>query len=188
MNPRLLILLVLAVVLAVVLAKKVSNPPPPVETDEANEEFMSDEDEARVRETQKMLSQRPLPGEEPPVPPELDIQVAVNQTSGKNRLDFWISEAHGYYVETFKIEFWYKENPDMDSERSPLRFEDFRDKYVPAKGTLKDCMEVVPAELRHVGGAMGTDENWGARILWHGRARVKNPDPLPALANVSRCD
>ena len=187
MKPRLLILLALVVVLAVLFARRVSTPTlvegdvSEVATDEGN-------DLERIRLMQTSLDKRPLPGEEPPEEPELDVQVEVNTAIGKNRLDYYISEAHGYYVETFRIDFWYKEHPDMGPEESPLRFEHYLDDYVEANKTKKDCIEVVPAELSRVGGEIGTTENWGARVVWHGRARMKNPDPLPPVARVRRCD
>jgi hypothetical protein len=187
MNPRLLILLALAVVLAVVLAKKVTSPPSPEGDSRAVTENQSDNTNDPSDPTHELLWKRDLPGEEPPVEPELSIRVEVNTSSGKNQLDFYISEAHGYYVETFQIDFFWKEQPDMEVDESPLIVPHYLDDYVKANETLKDCIQVVPAELRHVGGDIGTTENWGARIRSHGRARVQNPDPLPAVA-VRRCD
>jgi hypothetical protein len=187
MNPRLLILLALAVVLAVVLAKKVTSPPPP-EGD--GREVIDNQNKNGIDPpdpTQELLWTRYLAGEEPPEEPELSIRVEVNTSSGKNQLDFYISEAHGYYVETFQIDFYWKEHPDMEADESPLTVPHYLDDYVKANETVKDCIQVVPAELSRVGGDIGTTENWGVRIASHGRARAQNPDPLPAVA-VRRCD
>ena len=129
-----------------------------------------------------------LPGEEPPDDPELDVRVEVNITSGKNRLDYYISEAHGYYIQYFNIEFWWKDHPDMRPEESPLRVTHVANVYLQADKTLKRCLEIVPAELSSVGGDIGITENWGARILSCGACREVDPDPLPLVVDVARCD
>ncbi|MCH7808054.1 MAG: hypothetical protein IIB60_02410 [Planctomycetes bacterium] len=187
MNPRFVILVLVALALAALAAVKFSNPAQPATTTEPGE-TMTDADRRDLEELQKMLGVRDLPGEEPPEPSDLSIQVEVNQTSGKNRLDFWISEAHGFYVESFNIEFWYKEEPDVEPEDASLRFVHIFDRYVPANETVKGCIEVVWAELSHVGGDIGATENWGAQIISHGRSRMKNPDPLPLLSDAGGCD
>jgi hypothetical protein len=189
MKPRLVILLVVVILLAVVWAVKVSAPRPAV-VDEAVTQIEDDANlsEKDYRELGTPLSKRPLPGREPPEEPELSVQVDVNTSSNKHRLDYYISEAHGYYVEAFQIEFWYKIRPDMQPADSPLRFVHHLEDYVQANQTLKDCLEVVPAELSQVGDEIGTSENWDARVIWHGRARVENPDPLPRVARIRTCD
>lgn len=186
MQPRLIILVLVAIGLGITAAIKLSGKSTAVEP--PTDQLDADVDRAQIELLQTMLGARPLAGEEPPEEPDLQIQVAVNTTSGKNRLDFWITEAHGYYVEEFVLEFWYKTEPDMQPEDSPLTVPHNLQAYVQANQTLRDCVEVVPAELDRVGGDIGTTENWGARILRHGRARVKNPDPLPPLADRLPCD
>ncbi len=186
MQPRLIILVLLAIGLGVGLAVRLSNKSTGVEVD--TEELLADDDLALIRVKQTMLGQRPLAGEEPPEKPELQIQVEVNTTSGKNRLDFWISEAHGYYVEEFTIEFWYKTEPDMEPSESALTMQHNLQGYVLANETLRDCTEIVPAELALVGDDIGATENWGARILSHGRARAESPSPVPPLADRLPCD
>ena len=187
MSPRLVILLAVAVVLAIGVAYKINRPVPEA-IEEPDSELDADEDLESLREKQKTLRERDLPGSEPPEEPDLSIQVEVNTQSGKNRLVFYITEAHGYYVEEFDIAFWYKEKPDTDFEESPVSFVHHLENYVRAGETLRDCIEVVPAELRHVGGDIGTSENWGARILRHGRSRAENPARLPPLADRLPCD
>ncbi len=181
MSSRFWILIAVAVILALLAAWKFSSPPAP----ENGSDFVG---EPIDPETNKLLSQRDLPGIEPPEEPEVDIQVEVNTSSGKNRLDYYISESHGYYVEVFKIDFFWKETPEMEYDESPLVVSHYDDVYVRANETLKHCLEIVPAELTRVGGDIGTTENWGAIITWHGRAREQDPDPLPKLANIVRCD
>jgi len=114
--------------------------------------------------------------------------VQVNKSTGKNRLEYWITEEHGYYVETFQIRFYYKDEPDDTLEDAKFFFDHHVNKFVPAGEPLHDCLEVVSAELRHVGGDIGESENWGAEILSHGRYRMENPDPLPLLSNVVDCN
>lgn len=184
MNPRFLILVGTAGVLAVVMAVKISQPAPASPDDDWK---MSTPDPPNP-EHMVPLCDRDLPGEEPAEEPEFNIQVAVNATSGKNRLDFWINETHGYYVESFSVVFWYKEDPDMDLDDAPLRVNEYFENYLLANDTLKDCLDIVPAELRHVGGGLGTTENWGAEVLWYCRARLENPDEIPVLIKAGVCD
>lgn len=195
MGVRLVILVVIAAGLAVFFA--VRKPANPVEIEQAiltspeNPDMTPGEREEliRSRATQTPLGQRPLPGEEPAIPPELEIRVEANPESGKNRLIFYINEAHGYYVEEFDIRFWWKpDGQDIAMEDSPLVVvHRIINKYLKANETFQDCLEVVDAELIRVGGSIGKTENWAAAILRHGRAREKNPDPLPLLPNVPPC-
>jgi hypothetical protein len=193
MRARLLILVAIAVGLAVAFAMKKPVAPPSPATSESEKEsdteilLDSEQDKGRVEEWKKRLADRPLPGEEPKIPPELDIRVEVDTTQGKNRLFFYITEKHGYYVEVFGIDFWYKDAQATGPENSPLPIRHHLEKYLKASETMKDCIEVVSAELAKVGGDIGTSANWDARIHHHGRARDKNPEKLPVLAPMETC-
>ncbi len=187
MKARLLILIVIAGGLAVYFAVGKNREPVVVEEDLPDEGPTAEELED-IRLKQKTLEERRLPGQEPPARPEVAVTVEVDLASGKNRLFFNVSEAHGYYVETFRILVWYKRPGVTGPDDSPILFEHYVNDYVKANETLRTCAEVVPAELARVGGNMGTTDNWDARIILHGRARVKNPDPLPPLARATSCD
>ncbi len=187
MRARLLILLGMAGILAVVAAIKVSNPSKAVTLEDDGPKLTAEEQE-RLDIVKSSLASRDLPGEEPPEKPDFQVQVEVNQSSGKNRLDFWVTETHGYFVETLKLEIWYKEKPGMEFEDSPLNLEQHFESFITAGETLKLCMELVPAELRHVDDGMGASENWAARVRYYHRARAENPDPLPLLTKNTRCD
>ena len=127
-----------------------------------------------------LLSQRDLPGEAPDVPPDLSIDVAIDRISGKDGLTFTINDANGYYVETFKVDFWYSEiDPDTGEEHVLLELQHYENNYLQANDTLQFTIQIVPAELDFTGGTMGDDENWHARISSYGRARMEDPDPLP---------
>lgn len=178
MNARLLILLVLVLGLfAVWWSTRQSGPA--VDTTIADNERKSDED----YEIQTELTQRPPPpGEEPAVPPQFAVAVEVDTSAGKNRLKFAISEKNGYYVESMDVQFWYvKPGGPTEPEDSPLKLTHRVNDYMEAKKTFEGYIEVVPAELTHVGGHIGTSENWRARVTWHHRARTENPNPLPRL-------
>jgi hypothetical protein len=189
MNARLLILIVLAGGLAVYFAVAKNQAPVVVET--AAEDKDGDEMTAKEIEDKRLegteLIKRPLPGKEPAEPPNLAVSVEVDRISGKNRLYFNITESHGYYVETFRIQFWYVRPGVTGPEDSPLSFTVYKDDFLKANDTLRTCAEVVPAELSRVGGDMGTTQNWDAEIVFHGRAREKNPDPLPIVTAMDRC-
>lgn len=189
MGARLIILVVVAGALAVYFAVAKNREPVTIELEELPEEGPSADELAKIREVQQILTDRPLPGREPAAIPDVAVSVEVDRTSGKNRLFFNITEAHGYYVESFRVGVWYKPSGrDIDPEDSPLHFEVYVNDYVKVNDTLRTCAEVVPAELSRVGGDMGTSANWDAEIGWHGRAREKDPDPLPPLARATSCD
>jgi len=185
MKARLILLVVVAAGLAVGLALRPAKPP------ETSFEGTIDDALNRSKEDLRMqgelLWRRPLPGEEPPEPPVLHIDVNVDTSSGKNRLVYNITEEHGYYVESFKVEFWYKDEEHPTKEDSPLVIPVPIENYVKANDTLTSCIEVVPAELAEIGGDIGTSENWEATIERHGRYRAQNPDPLPPLADAHTC-
>lgn len=194
MSARLLILVAIAVGLAVAFAmKKPAAPPSPATSEvekEDDTEILLDPGQSKqdAEESKKRLTERPLPGEEPQIPPELDIRVEVDTSRGKNRLFFYITEKHGYYVEVFDIDFWYKDSDKViGPKNSPYTFGHHLEKYLKANETMKDCIEVVSAELARVGGDIGTSVNWDARVHYHGRAREKNPEKLPVLATMETC-
>ncbi|MHC5111056.1 MAG: hypothetical protein ACYTHJ_14385 [Planctomycetota bacterium] len=190
MTIRLLILVAVAGGLAVMVAVKVSNPAPAqqqIDDIDDTSDGLTPEERERINRLNKELNKFDLPGEEPEVEPEFDVQIEVDLSSGKNRLVSYINETHGYYVETLAILYWYKEKPDMVAEDSPLTFEQHFDLYIPANETLKLCIEVVPAELSHVGGDIGESEKWGAEVIYYNRAREQNPEILHERS-ARRCD
>ena len=192
MQVRLILLLVVLVGLGVGVAIKFTG----TKTVGANEASTEDpgttldsngEPLELVREKQKPLGLRVLPGEEPAEPPQLSIRAYPDKSSGKNRVMFEISEAHGYYVESFNVLLWYKSSPDTTAEDTPLPVPVVVEKFLKANETLVDCTSIVPSEASKVKGDLGTEENWGAMITRHGRARATNPNPLPALADAYDC-
>lgn len=124
-----------------------------------------------------MLWNYDLPGEQPAEPPDLELSLTVDPTDGKNRIYFTLSEANDYYVETFVLEFWYLTDPDTEFEESPIQIEHHLDKYIKAGEVLEDCTDVVAAELEHVGGEMGTIDNWAGRISGRGSMRYRTANP-----------
>ncbi|MEK6798271.1 MAG: hypothetical protein AABZ12_04850 [Planctomycetota bacterium] len=186
MSARLIILVVIAGVLAVYFAAPKSKP---AVIDE-DQTVLSDESTGNlemIRLKQILLADRPLQGSEPSVPSEVAASVDVDPSTKKNRLVFTLSESHGYYMEAFELLFWYKPTPDVESSDSPLTSTLYVNDYIKANATLRTCTEIVPSELARIGGHLGTAENWGVRVKTHGRAREKNPDPLPPLGDVARC-
>ena len=183
MNPRLLILIVIAAGMAIYFAavKNNSTPPPPTVT-----ETDFDPDKKRTLDTFDLKC------DEPAEEPDVAVQVEVDRSKGKNRLYYTITEAHGFYVEQFRVRFWYVKEGVTGPENSPLVVTQFFDRFLPAKSTLRVCMEVVPAELSRVGGDIGDTKNWKAELDWHGRACTKNPDPMPPrtdlVSGTSSCD
>lgn len=183
MKPRLLILMALAGGMAVFLATRAAAPL----AEDKPFTGMTAEEQARIRENQKELRDFALPGDEPSIEPEFDIQLEVDPTGKRNRIFFYVTEAHGYYVETFDIEFFYMKDAQTSCDDAPLiasmRLED----YIEANGTLRGCVDVTNNELSRVGGDMGATENWCAAVVYHGRARVVNPDKFPPINETGKC-
>ena len=135
----------------------------------------------------KTVAEQPIGGREPEIPPDIDVQVEVDTSMGKNRLYFTISEAHGYYVDTFRLLAWWVEEGVEGPDDSPLTVGIYVNNYLKANETLRTCVEVVPAELSQVGGDIGTSENWDVLLEQYGRAREKNPERFPLISDVGQC-
>ncbi len=150
------------------------------------------DDLSAVEVGQQLVWQQPCEGEGPPedAPVELSIDVWVDPADTKNRLHFSITEAHGYYVDTPSMLFWYQEaGEDIGPEESGLVLrQTMFNNLVPANGEMRDCLEVVAAELELVGGDIGTTENWQAEVIDYHRARIENCDPLPTVTKRVKCD
>lgn len=193
MNARLVILIAVAAGLAVFFAVRKPAAPPSAAT--GDDDALVETPEARAERERAAivntpLHLRPLPGEDPNPPPELDVKVEVDTSGGKNRLVLYISEKHGYYVEWFSIDVWHVTNEAQrtDPHGTPVFTNYVLDRYLKANETLRDCIEIVDAELLHTKTkTLGTAEDWTARISKFGRARAKNPDPLPVVNTVERC-
>lgn len=189
MKPRLLILIALAGGLAVYFAMVKGKPR--AEFDPALNRLSGEAGDISEQQRKELITELallPLAGDEPPDAPDLAVSIEVDTSAGKNRLYVTLSESHGYYVENFRVRIWYKDTPETDYADSPLRFDHVMDKYIKANETLRDCFEVVPAELEHIGGDIGTSKKWGAEVSSHGRAREDNPDPLRYRPSDGRCD
>lgn len=139
-----------------------------------------------IEDVPDMINQ-PLEGDDPSVKPEFDVKVEVDTASGKNRLVFYVTEKHGFFVESFRIEFWYHEaGKKIEPNASKLKLTHHENDYIKAKETWRKHIEIVPAELARVGGSIGSSENWSARMAWYNRAREKNPDKFPLKPGEKR--
>lgn len=177
MKPRLIILLVLALGLAIWFATKSNDNKPGASAPPAPEELTTD---ATAEARKVELAEIPLPGNEPSEPAQFSVKMEVDQSSGKNRLVFYITEKHGYFVETMNLRLWYTPTgKDIDTKESPLVLTHYINDYMQAKQTFKGHLEVVPAELAQVGGKIGASENWRGEITKYHRAREADPNPLP---------
>jgi hypothetical protein len=91
-------------------------------------------------------------------------------------------------VEDFSLEVWFNGKGREKGPENSKTLMHYVNKYLRANDTLVDCMEIVGPELKMIGGDMGADENWGAQVTRYGRARMKDPDPLPMPADdFDRC-
>ena len=177
MKARIVILIVVAAGLGVYLLSQ-DRTPKVTEVPPDRKVFGLDEKEVSAR--QKPIWQYDAPGEEPSEPAEFSTRVWTDPTDGKNRIYYDITEAHGYYADTFDLEFWYKNSDEITGpENSPLVIPVHLNNYLKANDTLRGHIEVVWAELQQVGGDFGTDENWDAHVVGHHRARLETPPGLP---------
>ncbi len=187
MNARLLILIVVAGALAVGLALRPMKPEKAGQTKPGYQVPGNRTIEA-IRQGKQSLKKRNLPGETPPEAPIFHIDVEVDRSNGKNRLVYYLTEEHGYYVQWFRINFWYTDGTIESADESPLVVPQAIERYLKANDTLTYCLEVVHPELEKIGGDIGTSENWEATIVSYGRYRAQNPDPLPVLGEAGACN
>jgi hypothetical protein len=146
-------------------------------------QMLSSEERNALQSKQSLLSERHLDGVEPAEKPQFDVRVEPNVAGGKSQICFFVTEAHGYYVESFRVEFWWTGGKDnVVPEQSAFRRTEYLDNYIKANETLRQCIDLTPYEIDRIGGGMGLAKDWAARIEWHHRARAKNPDPLPVLS------
>ncbi len=181
MNARILLLIVAAGGLAIYVAVR-----PQANPNDPAEEAVSPEILAN-RTCDVLLWRRELPGDDPEVEPAVHVTVSVVEGVGKNQLAFDFTETHGFYVETFEVDFWYKPTPDTEKNDSRLQLHYFFDDFLKANETKRLCLEVVPPELKRVGGDMGTSENWGVELTRYGRARTTDPAVLPCQNKDDNC-
>jgi hypothetical protein len=174
MKPRLVILIVVLVVVAVVAGVKMTSQPE--ETDEVTKAKNLAPTVDGQPGIKKPLDQIPLPGNEPPEEPSFDVDVKVDLAEGRHRLRFYITEEHGYFVETLRMNLYYL--PD-EAEQDEAMFitELFINRYLRANDTLEYYTELTPVEMNMIGEDMGTDDNWLAEIIYHHAAREQDPDP-----------
>lgn len=177
MTARLVFLVVIAGALAVFFATRT--------TGDLQNEVLTTAEDGTVYE---LIRDQVIGGAEPDEPAEFDLQIEVDRVSGKNRLLLLITERHGYYAYTLKIEIWNRRAAEGAalSESNPLTH--YANKYVRANETLVDCIEIVPAELFHIGGHIGESADWEGEVVGYDRARVVNPDPLPVVLGTSPCE
>ena len=184
MNSRTWTLIIVVLVLAGLAAWRFNSPPPDVMGPIRNN-MAAEED---LKNLPLSHADREPPGDAPDDDPEFEIRAEVNTAGGKSRLNYYISESHGFYVQYLQLSFWWKQRPDMTAEDSPLEITHEANVYIEAGKELKGCIEVVPAELASVGGEMGTDDNWGAEVLDYWYVRESNPAELPELFERLKCD
>ena len=112
---------IVGAILAVRFAMTSTAPPVEIEdTDLQTFDSIDGKSLEQIRNDQTPLWKRDIPGETPDEEPELDIRVEVDTSRGKNRMYVYISEAHGYYVETLNIDIWYVGEKKYDVDDSPL--------------------------------------------------------------------
>lgn len=191
MNARFLILLAVAGGVAVYAVIRAPSEPVGSVTSDAPVISGTEEEAAKIKETQRNLWERDLPGEDPEIPPEFSVTVEVDQSKGKNRLVLYVTEANGYYAEYFNYHIWWHEpGAVLDNPRlqSPVFIDHWANRFMKAGEVFRECIEVVPAELEHVGYDIGTGENWSAIVKSCNRARAKDPDPLPTVTEIGHCN
>lgn len=184
MSPRLLILIVLAGGMAIYLATRTTAP---AEETLVGIEGPNGKIEISIEAMVPVWNQ-PLAGEEPSERAEFDVRVEVDPSGRKTRLFFYITEEHGYYVESPNLTLWHVAEPGLELDDTNLRVPYIINDFIRANETYKGCVDVVPAELANVGDDIGTDQNWAAHVESWGRTRLENPDPFPTVVHAMSCE
>lgn len=166
MRPLLLVLLVILIGTAIyAVTRKQTDPTDVYQPTGAEDTRTGPENDKRL------ISEQDVPGDPPAVPPVFDVQIEVPEGS-EGRIYLHVSEQHGYYADTFKIQVWKKGNPNQVVEF-------YINGYLKANDTLTLEKHIVPAELPNLGGEMGKSEDWEGEVVYYGRARDKNPETFP---------
>jgi len=140
---------------------------------------MTKQERAQVQVPQKILQDLPLPGEEPTVLPESHVEVRVDTSDSKNRLQIIITEAHGCFAETFRLASWTKGHEQR-------RWDHFVNRCLPERGALVVKNFVVPAALQPAGGDRGRTGGGEAEVVEHTRGRAENPPNWPPRARTTK--
>jgi len=169
MRARIVILIALGAGLALFLAFR---PPPTKDAGPAPVD--------RTDENALMLYNYPLDCPTTDIEPEYELEISRDPSDGKNRLTFTLGEAHDFYVQSFKLEFWYKPDPDTTCETSPYCVEVPLDNYIKAGEFYEGCLDLNDAEVGLFGGNMGTADNWDGHVLDFAMTKwcTKNPELL----------
>jgi hypothetical protein len=174
MKPRLIILIIVLVVVAVVAGVRMTSQPQEMdEVTKAQDLAPTVDGRPGIKKT---LDQIRLPGSEPPEEPSFDVDIKVDLTEGKHRLRFYITEEHGYFVETLRMNLYYLSD-EAEQDEAIFVTELFINRYLRANDTLEYYTELSPVEMSRIGGDMGTDDNWFAEIIYYHAAREQDPDP-----------
>ena len=121
-------------------------------------------------------------------PADMSIQIRLDPDDGKNRIYFELAEAHGFYLDTCNLVFWYTDGDNATGiGSSPIVVRHVLNDYVEAGRRLRSCIDVSGAELERVGGDMGQTDNWRATINACHRACEGNPTYFPMVTTAVRC-
>lgn len=167
MKARFAILVVILLVVAGVWAFR----EPPSTTLDFDEGVTSVGDVKGIRVE---LGKIPVPGVEPPVPPEFDVTVEVDTTEDRNKLIYRITEKHGFFVDLPTLSLYFKPTGGTEADEV-FAFQRLIVDYIPTNDTLTSVDFVVPAELDEFGGSIGDATNWRAEVTDFGRVRTEDP-------------
>ena len=115
------------------------------------------------------------------------MQIEIDTSTNKSKMVLYITEIHGYYVETLDVRFWWRgDDPELEREDSTFSFVHHINNYIKANETYKECFIVTVPEVTRVHRDIGTPENWGLRVDKYHRARARNPENFPELTSLGR--
>lgn len=118
-----------------------------------------------------------IPGEAPDAPAELEVQIIPEiNDAGQMRLNFQIVENNGFFVETFRVDYYFSLTGFRNDPGHKVD-EFFINDFVTTNGTLAASTSLTAEERKLVGSeeAFLDPENWDAEITWHGRVRLEDP-------------
>lgn len=107
---------------------------------------------------------------------KLNVQHRRVTNGSQEKLEFTITEEHGYAVDGTHLAFWYRSKNDKGEwVDDPKEIGFFVKDRLGFNDTLTVSTALIPLEFEHLGIDLGatTDENWGVRVKDPGRVMKK---------------
>jgi hypothetical protein len=180
MKSLVVILIVGVVIVAAVAAFKVTGDSnkPQVALEHIHDDFGTDVDTTPEWEKPLPPGARELKKSDPT--PKFTVVTRRRDVGKQARLEFEITEEHGYLVDGIRVFFWYREEDPETGEwkRDERRIEHFIKDRLNFNDTLVTSTTPREIEFRHIGVPVSetTSDNWEAEVVHFFRAAVRDQE------------